>query len=164
MTEDAARPLASGPLGMRLLAFDEEPEDTVFATVPVGYVLVAVWLGGRVLLVLVRGRGCWELPGGGIDPGESPREAAARELWEETGHRVPPERLRFVGFARTLLLGKGELRGALYTTEVEAPTVRPPDDEIAALHWWLPTDPPPPGGQLQTVDTHLASVTLPGRG
>ena len=27
----------------------------------------------------------WQMPQGGVDPGETPREAALRELWEETG-------------------------------------------------------------------------------
>ena len=27
----------------------------------------------------------WQMPQGGVDPGEDPREAALRELWEETG-------------------------------------------------------------------------------
>ena len=27
----------------------------------------------------------WQMPQGGIDPGETPHEAALRELWEETG-------------------------------------------------------------------------------
>ncbi len=29
--------------------------------------------------------GAWQMPQGGIDPGESPVDAALRELWEETG-------------------------------------------------------------------------------
>lgn len=36
----------------------------------------------------------WLTPGGGIDPGESPREAAVRELYEEIGLRAQPDDLR----------------------------------------------------------------------
>ena len=32
-----------------------------------------------------RERDTWELPGGHIEPGETPQQAAERELWEETG-------------------------------------------------------------------------------
>ena len=39
---------------------------------------------GKVLLVLGRGP-VYLMPGGGIEQGESPAEAAARELFEETG-------------------------------------------------------------------------------
>ena len=35
----------------------------------------------------------WDLPGGGIEPGESPAECALRELDEEFGLRLAPDRL-----------------------------------------------------------------------
>ena len=37
----------------------------------------------------------WQMPQGGIDPGETPREAALRELVEETG--VTPDKVQVVG-------------------------------------------------------------------
>ncbi len=40
---------------------------------------------GEVILVKRRDLKVWELPGGGIDPGESLEEAAKREFEEETG-------------------------------------------------------------------------------
>jgi len=49
---------------------------------------------GRLLLLHTRDLGnaafgqSWELPGGGIEPGETPFEAVVRELQEEVGFRV----------------------------------------------------------------------------
>lgn len=41
----------------------------------------------------VPGSGWWVPPGGGIEAGEGPRDAAIREAWEETGLRLAPEQL-----------------------------------------------------------------------
>lgn len=43
---------------------------------------------GRVLLARHRHDGQWGTPGGGMEPGESPEEAARRECLEETGLTV----------------------------------------------------------------------------
>ncbi len=40
---------------------------------------------GSVLLVKSRARSKWQLPGGGVEAGEAPWEAALREVDEETG-------------------------------------------------------------------------------
>lgn len=52
---------------------------------------VVITGGGRILLVQ-RGhepqRGAWTIPGGRIEPGETPEQAAAREALEETGLEV----------------------------------------------------------------------------
>lgn len=48
-------------------------------------------------------RSWWFTPGGGIEPGEGPREAAARELAEETGLLVRPDQLVGPVWERTAL-------------------------------------------------------------
>jgi 8-oxo-dGTP diphosphatase len=42
-------------------------------------------MNGKWLWVRNKARDTWELPGGHIEPGETPDEAATRELFEETG-------------------------------------------------------------------------------
>jgi len=47
----------------------------------------------RVLLARHCDDDRWALPGGSIDPGETPADAAVREVWEETGLWVEPTRV-----------------------------------------------------------------------
>lgn len=51
-------------------------------------VRAAVFSEGRLLLVRERVDGCWSLPGGWADIGNSPSENAIREVREESGYEV----------------------------------------------------------------------------
>jgi ADP-ribose pyrophosphatase YjhB (NUDIX family) len=47
-----------------------------------------VFRDGQILLVREREDGCWTLPGGWADAGESPAEAVEKEIREESGYLV----------------------------------------------------------------------------
>jgi 8-oxo-dGTP diphosphatase len=49
--------------------------------------------GDAVLLVKPRQKHFWNLPGGRLDPHETPLQAVIREVWEETGLRAVVVRL-----------------------------------------------------------------------
>ncbi len=54
---------------------------------------------GRVLLVQPTYKDHWDIPGGYVEPGESPLSAARREVTEELGLKVPLEQLLVVDWA-----------------------------------------------------------------
>ena len=53
--------------------------------------------GKRILVVRKRGTSKYMLPGGKIEAGESPVQAAVRELREEVGAELVPDSLVFMG-------------------------------------------------------------------
>jgi 8-oxo-dGTP pyrophosphatase MutT (NUDIX family) len=56
--------------------------------------LVAIWHNGEILLVKNSYVRYWSLPGGYVHRGETGRDAAIRELLEETGLRAAPSDLK----------------------------------------------------------------------
>ncbi|HXR90112.1 MAG TPA: NUDIX hydrolase [Steroidobacteraceae bacterium] len=53
----------------------------------------AVFEADRILLVRERSDGKWSLPGGWVDVNDSPSEAVAREIYEESGFHARPVKL-----------------------------------------------------------------------
>ncbi|MDR3074662.1 MAG: NUDIX hydrolase [Candidatus Methanoplasma sp.] len=53
-----------------------------------GTVYTVGFSGHRFLMVFNDKRGGWEMPGGKMEPGETPEEAAVREFREEAGYDV----------------------------------------------------------------------------
>jgi ADP-ribose pyrophosphatase YjhB (NUDIX family) len=63
----------------------------------------AVILEDQILMVrhVHDGRDYWTLPGGGLEPDETPEQAAEREVLEETGVRVTAERYLFTSSSKS---------------------------------------------------------------
>lgn len=69
----------------RFAAFHEVPEHDIPAALSPRFAVIIARSPAGVVLVSSRYRKVWELPGGLIDPGETARQAAERELTEEAG-------------------------------------------------------------------------------
>ena len=91
---------------------------------------VVCWQHGKVLLV-ERGRARWSLPGGTIQRGESPVDAAQRELYEET---------TLEGFELGYLFQFGGLNKRHHVFFLLLPDdARPvPSNEILRCRWFRP--------------------------
>jgi 8-oxo-dGTP diphosphatase len=103
---------------------------------PLTHALVVVRCQGRFLVLFNRFKQHWELPGGIIDAGETPRACAARELLEETGQRIEPSALSYRGLTcLSFPSGKRE-HGALYAGSLPSLTPFVENDEAARIALW----------------------------
>jgi NAD+ diphosphatase len=113
---------------------------------------------GRVLLTRRGGppfAGRWDLPGGFVDEGEHPYEAVKRELHEETGLEIEPQ--RFVGIWMDTYAEPGEDGPAtlnLYVTATSHGGEGVATDDVAELRWTAPGELPPRG----ELAFHIADV------
>jgi 8-oxo-dGTP diphosphatase len=90
----------------------------------------------RVLMVTARGRDVHYMPGGKVDAGETPAEAAAREAFEEVRLALEPSDLTELFVVETLAHGQAEGRMVRMTVFGTDTSEMPhPSSEVSALHW-----------------------------
>lgn len=80
------------------------------------YVVMGARHEDRWIFVRHRDRITWEMPAGHIEPGESPDEAAERELFEETG--AGEFKLEYI-LDYTVTANKNQESGRLYLADID---------------------------------------------
>lgn len=83
--------------------------------------------GKKVLLVKRRDMPVWVMPGGGIEKSETPKQAAIRETWEESGFEIKIVRqigeYRYKGKKRKNYVFEGKVIGGKATLSNESKAV-----------------------------------------
>jgi len=129
----------------RFVALHTVPEEAPSS--PPRFAVVIARHAGGVVLVYSRYRKVWELPGGLIDPGETAREAAAREFVEETGGEAGE--LEWLGLME---VNDGSTHfGAVYRCTARSLPETFESPETGALGSWRPGDSPQPLGHADAA-------------
>ena len=130
----------------RFVAFHEVPEADYPRVGQARFTVVLAHRPSGVVLVFNLYRKVWELPGGLIDPGETPRDAGARELAEEAGAAV--DALRWLGLVE---VHDGATHfGAVYRGNVTT-VAKVDSDEVGGISLWTPAGHPDPLGHTDAA-------------
>ncbi|WNB91195.1 NUDIX hydrolase [Bacillus sp. NEB1478] len=111
----------------------EESEIEKFQRLAGSYAVISC--EGKFLICYNKWRNQWELPAGKRERGETPKDCAARELYEETGQRV--ENLYFKGLLKVSNRSNGELKfNPVYYGDLESLQPFYENDEISSIMLW----------------------------
>jgi ADP-ribose pyrophosphatase YjhB (NUDIX family) len=94
---------------------------------------------GRILLLRQPPGPGWSIPGGLLNRGERPAAGAARELAEETGIRVAPERLK-PGVPNAIVHTRGRWIDMVFEVSVPASETLKIDEAEVHEAAWYPLD------------------------
>lgn len=122
--------------------FGEPPQSDVDYTMRPGAYAVLVRNGQMLITFQAEPDHEFQLPGGGIDPGESPVTALHREVFEETGWTIARP-IRLGAFRRFVFMPEYDLWAEkLCTIYVARPASRlgPPSEPGHTAHWLSPKD------------------------
>jgi ADP-ribose pyrophosphatase YjhB (NUDIX family) len=126
----------------RFIAFHAIPETPPAGDLAPEFAVVLAHGPAGVVLVFNRHRQVWELPGGFIDPGETAREGARRELAEEAGCATGA--LEWLGVVE---VDDGRRRrGAVFACRVADVPAQIRNDEMDGIAAWTPHATPQPLG------------------
>lgn len=132
-----ATDVVNGPLGFSGVM------DSVLPTKRVIGHAVFTDTAGRVLLAETTYKDDWELPGGVVEPGETPREGTQREILEEIGLAFELGDAAIVDWMPASLNWSDAIQFVFHGGQLPpglAAAVQPADREIRQLHWVAPTD------------------------
>jgi hypothetical protein len=134
--------LAENQEGHQLVRLLQIPEQGLAGMARLTHAKVVTTHQDKVLLVFDRRRQRWQLPGGALEPNETIRACAVRELYEESSNACFESELSFA-CAYELLVGPTRFNpdtrtefGALYEVTIEHIASFIPTEEIGATLWW----------------------------
>lgn len=113
---------------------------------------------GLLLLERRADTGRWTVPGGAVDPGEQPAEAAVREVYEETGVHATVERLAGTAL-RAVVYPHGDrcqFLNVWFRCRATGGSARVNDPESLEVTWFGPQDLP----ELDPFDRLRISTAL----